>query len=310
MRTIALVVALLVTLAAGRADAQELTAREHFARGTTAFQQGDNDAAIAEWNAAYAADPRPLLQYNLSQAFERAGRLPEAITALDTYLAHAESNDPNQADARARIVSLRERISHTAVRIIGGPESATILIDGEDKGRTPRPDPITVAPGSHRIVIRQTGYADFNATVVVPGGQSIDITVEMTPTPNGTSALVTPPSGSGGSGGPNLLPPGLLLGGGGLTAVVGFILGGVALGNAGSAMSSTDATANSARGLALGADVCIWGGLAIAVAGGVWLALEISAHHDEHAASAAGPRLAVAPFVGPHEAGASALVAF
>ncbi len=154
----------LAALAASPALAQEITAREHFARGTTAFQQGDNDAAITEWNAAYAEDPRPLIQYNLSQAFERAGRLPEAITALDTYLQHAEANDPNQPDARARIVSLRERISHTSVRIVGGPENATILIDDEDKGRTPRPDRMAGTTDRQRQARPPMGARDARRT--------------------------------------------------------------------------------------------------------------------------------------------------
>src|SRR4051794_33583049 len=51
-------------------------AREHFKRGEAAYQKGSYDLAISEWEAAYAADPRPRIQYNIFQARERLGQLP------------------------------------------------------------------------------------------------------------------------------------------------------------------------------------------------------------------------------------------
>ena len=306
-----LLAALTLALAAAPAAAQETQAREHFARGTSAYQSGDYDTAIREWTLAYTADPRPLIQYNLSQAYERAGRIEEAATALDAYLAHAQANDPNQAEARARVASIRERILRTAVHVSGGPEGATILVDGQDHGRTPHPDPINVSPGQHTVVVRARGFEDFNSAVSVPAGQAVEVQVTMQAESGG---------GGGGGGGtpapapsPDILPPLLVAGGGAVVSIVGLIIGGVALGNASSAPASTGPEADSARGLALGADICIWGGLAIAAAGGIWLALTLTSSpstpaETQHASLA--PQLHVAPFLGPHEGGATALVTF
>src|SRR5687768_7164478 len=99
------VLVLLIATAEGAA-AQD--ARALFARGQTAYQQGDYESAIRDWTAAYEQEPRPLIQYNLSQAFERLGRLDEARVALETYISRAEPGDPNQGDARARLAAIRE----------------------------------------------------------------------------------------------------------------------------------------------------------------------------------------------------------
>jgi hypothetical protein len=267
MRRLVISLVLLISLAsASIASAQDAAggdqdARALFTRGQAAYTQGDYEDAIAQWTRAWALDPRPLLQYNMSQAYERLGRLEEAVAALQLYLDHAAAGDEHLADARARQSQLRERIAQTSVRITGGPEGATILVDGEDRGRTPRPDPLTVAAGSHRIVVRAAGYDDFTSSVVVPPGQVAEVVVEMQQT-----AVATTQTGA-----EFPLGPVILMGAGGAAVIVGAILGGVALGNAQSAPSRTSPEADSARGMALGADILMFGGAAIAAGGLIWL---------------------------------------
>jgi tetratricopeptide (TPR) repeat protein len=69
-------------------------ARERFRRGEAAYQKGNYPLAITEWEAAYSADPRPRIQYNLYQAHERLGALGEASDALQRYLSTADPDDP------------------------------------------------------------------------------------------------------------------------------------------------------------------------------------------------------------------------
>jgi hypothetical protein len=173
---VAVVLALVVCQAAG-AHAQD--ARERFQRGEAAYQRGDYNLAISEWQAAYATDPRPRIQYNIYQAHERLGSLPEAAEALQLYLQTADPGDPYYGDAQSRMTALQQRLRATGVRIVGGVEGASIDVDGQDWGRVPRPDRIPVNPGSHRIIVRLQGYQDFVSNVVVPAGRVVDITVEM-----------------------------------------------------------------------------------------------------------------------------------
>lgn len=216
-----------------------------FQRGQVAYTQGDYDAAIEQWSRAYGMDPRPLLQWNLAQAYERLGRLDDAATALNLYLEHADPADEHQADARARLGAIRTRIESTGITLSGGPEGAVVTLDGNDAGRLPRPDAIHVSAGSHRIVVRAPGYADFTSTVVVPAGQQTSVAVDMT-----ASAVA-----SAGGGGEVPVVPVIMWSAAGVTLITAAVLGGVALSTASSAPSATSPEADTARGLALGSDI-------------------------------------------------------
>ncbi len=156
-------------------------AREHFRRGQAAYQQGNYDLAISEWLAGYQLEQRPEFQYNLAQAYERLGRLQDAVVSLQSFVGTADPDDSSYSDATARLASLQQRLALTGVRALGGIEGAAIYVDGRDWGRLPRPDKIAITPGSHQIVVRLAGYKDFVSNVVVPAGQVIDIEVVMEP---------------------------------------------------------------------------------------------------------------------------------
>lgn len=289
-------VALLVLVIGSAAVAQEVDARQEFMRGQTAYQQGDFERALEAWQRAYEADPRPLLLYNLSQAHERLGRVPEAIAALEQYLDRAAPDDEHQANARARLASLRERMASTGIMVVGAPEGATIVVDGEPHSRTPRPDPIRLSPGSHQIELRLEGYEDFQAVVVVPAGQTVEVRAEMVAgTGGGSSNMAAAPD----EGGSSLLPF-VLMGTGGAAILGGAVVGVLALGAAADAPSSMGDEADSARGLALVADVLFALGAAAAGTGLVLLLLEDGG--TERAPGVAA--LEITPVVGPGSAGA------
>jgi hypothetical protein len=156
-------------------------ARDHFKRGEAAYEKGNYTLAVSEWQAAYATDQRPRIQYNIYQALERLGQLPEAAEALQRYLSTADPDDPYYSDATARAAALQQRLQATGIRLVGGVEGGSINVSGHDWGRLPRPDRIPVQPGNHRILIALTGYKDFVANVVVPPGQVVDVQVQQEP---------------------------------------------------------------------------------------------------------------------------------
>lgn len=179
---------LLCLLAAIPAAAQQAVApesadlaREHFKRGEAAYQKGSYALAINEWQAAYAADARPRIQYNIYQAHERLGQLQEAAAALQRYLSTADPDDPYYSDATARMAALQQRLQATGIRLTGGVEGASIEVSGHDWGRLPRPDRVPVQPGNHRVVISMPGYQDFITNVVVPAGQVVEVAVQLEP---------------------------------------------------------------------------------------------------------------------------------
>ena len=59
---------------------------EHLRRSVEAFQNKDFLRAAAELQAAYRQDPKPLLLFNIGQAYRRAGRAQEALDAYEQFL--------------------------------------------------------------------------------------------------------------------------------------------------------------------------------------------------------------------------------
>jgi hypothetical protein len=162
----------------GAANAQPTeSARDAFRRGEAAYSAGNYEVAIREWNSAFQSDPRPRIQFNLSQAYERMGQLENAIHALETFLNSGDPDDPTYSDANARLLALRQRLSSTGVVVNGGADGGQILVDDKDWGRTPRPDKITVSPGNHALTVRWPDGREFRTSVFVPAGQVAEVSV-------------------------------------------------------------------------------------------------------------------------------------
>lgn len=279
-----------IAIAPSSAAAQE-DARELFLQGQAAYETGDYETAVRLWERAYEIDARPLLQHNLAQAYERLGHLDRAVAAYRIYVANAPGDDARARNARARIASLEQRVSNTSLHLSGGPEGATVTIDGQDRGRMPHPDPFRLEPGSHRIVVRAEGYQDFVSTVAVSAGQNAEVTVEMIAGVTGGAADTI-----GGGGGPSLT--GIIIAAtGGAIAIGGAVTGGLALSAAGNAPSDTGPEADEARTLALVTDILLpVGGVAVAVGLVLMFVLDDSV----------GESAQVVPVIGPGYAGVAA----
>ena len=204
---LALLVSLLFVVDARGVCAQAATpatnaasAKEAFRRGEAAYSAGNYELAVREWTAAYASDPRPRIQFNLSQAYERMGQLENAIAALQRFIESGDPEDPTYSDANARLGALQQRLASTGVRIQGGTEGGAILVDGQDWGRTPRPDEITVKPGNHVVMVRWPSGKEFRVNVYVPAGQVVQVDV---PSEDAASAGAAQPEKAAATGAPH-----------------------------------------------------------------------------------------------------------
>ena len=283
-------------LAAQEQQAQAQEARELFHKGQVAYQQGDYDTAIQSWTRAYDLDPRPLLQFNLAQAYERLGQIEQAVTSFEVYLRDADAEDLYQADARARVAALRTRLENTGVVIKGGPRGARLTVDGQDWGVLPRPDHVPLKPGEHRIRAELKGYQPFTSVVVVTAGKQIEVPVEM----HKFAAPIEEPSG------PDVVPAIVVMSVGGAALIAGGVLGGIAFSQADSAVTESDA--DSAKTMALAADISLGVGLAAAATGLVWFIIEQSGGEEpekKKPGQATKAKVALAPMAGPTTAGAA-----
>jgi len=106
--------ALVGLLVAGVAHADDRgTAREHFLKGSRAFDLGTYDEAIAEYGAAYRLKEDPALLYNIAQAHRLGGHTAEALRFYRVFLSRMPAA-PNRVEVDAKIRDLQKVLDQQA----------------------------------------------------------------------------------------------------------------------------------------------------------------------------------------------------
>lgn len=106
LRTLLPLVALLVTATVAFAQPDPVVeARAHYEAGRASFAAAQYDEAIAQFRAANALVPSPLMDFNIGLALDRKGDAAGAVAAYRTYL-NGSPNAPNRADVEASIARL------------------------------------------------------------------------------------------------------------------------------------------------------------------------------------------------------------
>ena len=176
-----------VAAAEGPDEAQRRAAREHYQKGTTAYDLGRYDLAIAEYEAAYAAVNEPTLLYNLGQANRLARHTEQALHFYKMYLSKVP-DAPNRAEVESKIAALNVALAEEA-KARNIPPDQTI-----------KPPPDTMPPAT-----------------------TTTTTTQLQPTPTPAPAVQAAPSRRGRT----LEIAGITVGAAGLGLVVGGIVAGV-----------------------------------------------------------------------------------
>lgn len=90
-------------------SADPISAAEHLKRSVEAFQSKDFLRAAAELQAAYRQDPKPLLLFNIGQAYRRAGRAQESLDAYEQFL-RADPKSPLRPETEGYCNDMRTLI--------------------------------------------------------------------------------------------------------------------------------------------------------------------------------------------------------
>lgn len=131
-------------------DPRELAAT-HYARGIDLAKQGLYEAALEQFNQAYATSPHFAVLYNVGQAQIALGRPLEAIEALSTYLRDGGEKVPlsRREQVHAQIALLEAKLGELTIST--DRSGVAIRVDDRDIGRTPLFQPIRLAAGTHTI---------------------------------------------------------------------------------------------------------------------------------------------------------------
>jgi tetratricopeptide (TPR) repeat protein len=124
------------------ADEATVQAREHFRRGTTAYNLGHFLEAASEYEKAYEAKESPALLYNLGQAYRGAGEHQKALNSYRAYL-REQPDAPN----REEVAKLIEGLKHTIELQKQTTEKPPVgTISPEPRVVQPAPPPAVVTP--------------------------------------------------------------------------------------------------------------------------------------------------------------------
>ncbi len=80
----------------------EEQAKALYSQGEEAYAEEEFEQALKYWGAAYDLSGRPLILYNMASAYEKLGRYPEAIEALDEYWRFAPESERGIIERRIK----------------------------------------------------------------------------------------------------------------------------------------------------------------------------------------------------------------
>jgi hypothetical protein len=138
--------------------------------GVKLFEDKNFDAAIVEFEAAYAERRRASPLLNIALCHKARFAYPKAIAALESALAsHADTMDEkDQKAARAAIDEMRALLGTVLVEV--SPIGATVVVDGEEQPPGTAGKPIPLGPGPHRFAAKADGYAPAEIAMPVASG--------------------------------------------------------------------------------------------------------------------------------------------
>ena len=148
-------------------------ARTLLAEGNRKLEQGLYLEALAAFEQAYAAFPSPKLHFNIAQTHNELGRVLDALEHYERFLRGVPEDEmPEQrALASERVFQLQGRTAHVALQV--NVAGASLSVDGNPAGNTPRTEPIRFLPGAHVILVSKPGYAQQVIEVTLAPGDAV-----------------------------------------------------------------------------------------------------------------------------------------
>lgn len=185
MRSLAglLIVAVCVVLSSPAlcAESDKAVARAHYETATRLYDLREYAKALDEYKAAYLAKPDPAFLFNIGQCFRKLNNTASALDFYRQYLKKTPDEDPNRAQAEARIHDIeigREsdddpfaKLDENAARL---PEPQSVPALPPER---PRPPETASQPVPNRLPTE--GATVSHADTTQPAG--VDLAIPSTP---------------------------------------------------------------------------------------------------------------------------------
>jgi len=123
--------------------------RHHFEVGTQAFEKGDFAGAAAEFQAAMAERPHPVIRFNLALSLARLGHPSAAIEQLKQVQSDPEADKDLRDRADKEQKSAEQALSRVTFRL-SDPSRERVELDGAEIELAPEQE-LALDPGVHHV---------------------------------------------------------------------------------------------------------------------------------------------------------------
>ncbi|HJL16135.1 MAG TPA: PEGA domain-containing protein [Sandaracinaceae bacterium LLY-WYZ-13_1] len=175
-------------------DEARQEASERFRRALELFDEGNMEAALIEFEAAYERVPSWQVLYNIGACHRALGHPVEAVDAWDRYLSEGGDEVPpeRREEVAAALAQQRARIGTVLVRT--NVEDGRITVDGVAVADAPMAEPLRLAVGTYEIGVQAAGWEGPVRRVTVAGEseQILDVLLERVVTERGSLAIESP----------------------------------------------------------------------------------------------------------------------
>lgn len=164
-------------------------AEEHFVRGVEHHDNADYRAALIEFKQAYRIAPTYHLLYNLGQESVELRNYVDAHAYFLQYLSDGGSKVSKERRESVLLEISRVEKYISTLAFATSVDGAEVAVDGIVVGVTPLEAPVKVSVGRHRVVITSAGYAGWERTIDVAGGEEKAIAATLLATSTTTTTV-------------------------------------------------------------------------------------------------------------------------
>jgi hypothetical protein len=168
-------------------------ARKHFSQGLKLYKDRDFDAALVQFERAYAVKPNFKVLYNIAQCYFELHQYVEARDTLSRYLKDGAGavDAERQSAVESDLSELQRRIARVVVNV--NVAGATVYVDGKKAGVTPLATPVDVNEGQRTISVETTDRGTKQRIVRVAGGEEQTVSLDFAaPSPTASAAAAQP----------------------------------------------------------------------------------------------------------------------
>lgn len=153
----------------------------HFKKGVDFYEEGNINAALAEFLKSYEFVPNVELRYNIGICYLETGKLVEALDQFRKYIEEEGDGLPwdTRKEVECVIAEIMNKIGYLLLEC--DEADAGLEIDGFHEYRTPLNDTLALVLGLHVIIIKKPGFETYKKEFFISSGEITVLKVHLKP---------------------------------------------------------------------------------------------------------------------------------